>query len=264
MLTGFAMVAMSLLNVHLGFTFSAGLFDYVINFTKAQRPLLLLPVGLVYFAVYYGLFRLAIQRFNLKTPGREETAATPAGARVIDAGGRGSAYLAALGGAENLSSIDACTTRLRLIVQSNAAIDEPKLKALGAKGIVRPSANALQVVVGPAADQIASEIRAAMNQPLAASPPQATQPVAPPARPIAVGAAAAFVKALGGVANVAGVTQCASRLVVDLNNPTAADDAALRAAGVKSVAHLEHCVHLILGSGAGAVAAGLKATLGAR
>jgi N-acetylglucosamine PTS system EIICBA or EIICB component len=263
-LTGAAMVVMNLLGVHLGFGFSAGFFDYVINFSKAQKPLLLIPVGLAYFAVYYGLFRLAIQRFNLQTPGREETAATPASARVIDGDGRGAAYLAALGGAGNLSSVDACTTRLRLIVHSNAAIDEPKLKALGAKGFVRPSANALQVVVGPAADQIASEIRAAMNQPLATPLPQTIAPVTPAVRPIAVGAAAAFVKALGGVANVAGVTRCASRLVVDLNDPAKADDAALRAAGVKSIARLERSVHLILGPGAGAVAAGLKATLGAR
>ena len=64
---------MDALGVRLGFSFSAGLFDYVINFGKATRPWLLIPVGLVYFGVYYAAFRFAIVRFDLKTPGREPT-----------------------------------------------------------------------------------------------------------------------------------------------------------------------------------------------
>jgi PTS system N-acetylglucosamine-specific IIC component len=263
-LTGFAMVAMSLLNVHLGFGFSAGFFDYVINFNKAQHPWLLIPVGLVYAATYYGLFRLAIHYFNLKTLGREEVSATPAGAKVVDAAGRGQAYLVALGGAENLASVDACTTRLRLTVHSNTAIDEPKLKALGAKGFVRPSPNALQVVIGPAADQIASEIRAAMNQPLAAPPLPAHPVEAPKAKSVASEAVTAYVAALGGSANINHVSRCASRVVVDLKNPNAADEAALRAAGVRSVARLGGGMHLILGPDADKVEAGLTAALAAR
>ncbi len=77
-LTGVSMVVMNLLGVKLGFGFSAGLFDYVLNFGKATRPLLLLPVGLVYFGLYYGLFRLFIRRFDLKTPGRENAPPAPA------------------------------------------------------------------------------------------------------------------------------------------------------------------------------------------
>ena len=73
-LTGLSMVLMDALNVRLGFSFSAGLFDYVINFGKATRPLLLLPIGALYAAVYYGVFRFAIVRFDLKTPGREPEA----------------------------------------------------------------------------------------------------------------------------------------------------------------------------------------------
>jgi PTS system N-acetylglucosamine-specific IIC component len=256
-LTGLSMVVMSLLSVHLGFGFSAGFFDYVINFSRAQHPVMLIWVGLTYFALYYGLFRIAIQKFDLKTLGREPGDASTSSSRVVDASGRGQAYLAALGGAGNLASIDACTTRLRLIVNSNTEIDEPRLKALGAKGLVRPSPNALQVVVGPAADQIASEIRAAMNQPLAPLPP-AIKPVQPPkAAPIAVGAAAAFVKALGGVSNIVAVTRCSSRLVVDLSNVAAADEAALRAAGVKSLARTSRGVHLILGGEAEKIEAAL-------
>src|SRR6185369_7410953 len=66
-LTGAAMVIMNVLGVRLGFGFSAGLFDYVINYGKATRPLLLLPVGIAYFAIYYWLFSVSIRVFNLKT-----------------------------------------------------------------------------------------------------------------------------------------------------------------------------------------------------
>src|SRR5262245_45044784 len=71
LLTGAAMVTMDLLGARLGFSFSAGLIDYVINFDKSTHGWLLLPVGLVYFALYYGLFRYCIVRFDLRTPGRE-------------------------------------------------------------------------------------------------------------------------------------------------------------------------------------------------
>ena len=81
---------MAALNVHLGFGFSAGLFDYVLNFNKATRPWLLLPVGLAYAGVYYGVFRFAILRFDLKTPGREAATAA-AVAAVAPTGPRGPA-----------------------------------------------------------------------------------------------------------------------------------------------------------------------------
>src|SRR3546814_6103983 len=71
-LTGLAMALMDVLGIKLGFGFSAGLLDYALNFSKATRPLLLVPVGIVYFLLYYGVFRFAILRFNLKTPGRSE------------------------------------------------------------------------------------------------------------------------------------------------------------------------------------------------
>src|SRR5487761_1053650 len=87
LLTGLAFIVMNALHVRLGFGFSAGLFDYVLNYKFAEHPLLLLPVGAVYFGLYYGVFRFAIVRFDLKTPGREEvdsTAPLPAGAASAD------------------------------------------------------------------------------------------------------------------------------------------------------------------------------------
>ncbi|WP_207457558.1 N-acetylglucosamine-specific PTS transporter subunit IIBC [Azospirillum sp. SYSU D00513] len=179
LLTGASLVIMDLLNVKLGFGFSAGFFDYALNYGQATNPILLLPIGLAYFAVYYGLFRICITAFDLKTLGREDgTLAIPAGQAAPAAGAaapagatasaaaptsRGAAYLAALGGAGNVRTVEACTTRLRLTVADNAAIDEPGLKTLGARGVVRPSAGSVQVIIGPLADQIAGEVQDAMR-----------------------------------------------------------------------------------------------------
>ena len=166
-LTGLSMALMHLLGVKLGFGFSAGLFDYVLNFGLSTRPWLLLPVGAVYALLYYTLFRFFIRKLDLATPGREREIATAAGPAVE--GGRGAQFVAALGGADNLTSVDACTTRLRLIVADQSAIDDAALTALGARGIIRPSANAAQVVLGPLADLIAEEIRGALGTPRAAA-----------------------------------------------------------------------------------------------
>src|SRR3546814_3064597 len=71
-LTGVSMVVMDLIGAKLGFGFSAGLFDYLLNFRLSTRPLLLLPIGAVYFGIYYASFSFAIRRFGIMTPGRSE------------------------------------------------------------------------------------------------------------------------------------------------------------------------------------------------
>jgi len=169
LLTGLAFVIMNALQVRLGFGFSAGLFDYVLNFNKATHPLLLIPVGIVYFALYYGLFRWVISWLNLKTPGREATSAADsvADGGTVPApssqGDRALAYIAALGGPANIVALDACTTRLRLVMANQSLVDEGALKRLGARGMIKPSATALQVVVGPEADQVAGEMKIALR-----------------------------------------------------------------------------------------------------
>src|SRR6202790_3315482 len=160
--TGLAMVVMNLFGVGLGFSFSAGLFDYVLNFSHAQRPLLLLPIGAAYFGLYYGVFRFLIVRLNLATPGRESDDAAQSFA-PIEPDGRGRSFVGALGGAANLTEVTACTTRLRLGLIDNRAIDEAALRHLGSRGLLRSGATGLQVVLGPIADQVAGEIRDAMR-----------------------------------------------------------------------------------------------------
>ncbi|MBW8735202.1 MAG: PTS transporter subunit EIIB, partial [Asticcacaulis sp.] len=239
-LTGVAMALMHILGVHLGFGFSAGFFDYALNFSKSTRPLLLLPVGLAYFAIYYGTFRWAIVKFDLKTPGREPEEAEEEGAAPLPAE-RGLAFVEALGGAGNLASIDACTTRLRLVVNDQAKVSEPRLKKLGARGFIRPSAQGLQVVLGPIADSVAMEMRAA------AGPLSAAAPVIESQSTVAAADPAPWFAALGGRDNIAASGAASSRLWVDLADPTRADEAALRQLGVR------------MRTDAASVAAGLQA-----
>ena len=261
LLTGASMVIMNLLDVKLGFGFSAGLFDYVLNFNKATRPLLLIPVGLAYGVLYYGVFRYVIVRFDLKTPGREADDAIAAPV-APSAGGRGEDFLIALGGAANLASVDACTTRLRLIVTGEGVVDEPRLKALGAMGVVRPSERALQVVLGPIADQVASEIRAVMGALGGGAAVAKPAPVASVAAVVPAGdkaQAERLVAALGGSRNIETLGSCTSRLRVVVLDPLAIDEAALKSLGARGVARIgERTLHVVLGPHAEALAAAIR------
>lgn len=225
-LTGLSMVVMNVLGVKLGFGFSAGLFDYLLGFGIATRPLLLLPVGLGYFAVYYFSFRWCIVHFDLKTPGRDvgEVVAK----RDPAPAARGGDFVLALGGAANLATVDACMTRLRLTLNDLGAIDETQLRALGAKGFMRPGGNALQVVLGPIADQVAGEMRASLHGTTAARDDR-------------------WARALGGAANVEEVRKRATRLIVSLADPHMLDASALKALGARSVSRSAGgLVHVLL------------------
>ena len=278
LLTGLAFIIMKTLGVRLGFGFSAGLFDYILNYKFATRPLWLLPVGAAYFALYYGVFRFAIVRFDLKTPGREQVdSASPAAAAMPSAAGpadRARSYITALGGAGNLETVTACTTRLRLIVRTQQTVDIEALKRLGARGVVKPSATALQVVVGPMADQLASEIREAMasmpkegpavaasRTTIAAPPssePTADLPMVAPAKEVLQG----LLAALGGRANVRGIEPASSRLRVAVESSGAIDGAAIRKLGMRGVAvAADDCVHVIVGPAAEAAAVSLRELL---
>ncbi|NKI98190.1 N-acetylglucosamine-specific PTS transporter subunit IIBC [Novosphingobium sp. SG707] len=235
-LTGAAMALMSLLHVHLGFGFSAGLFDYVLNFSKATRPLVLIPVGLAYFAIYYAVFRFAIVRLDLKTPGREEDSGEAA--EVSTEQGRGAAFVAALGGADNLVEVGACTTRLRLVVARQEAVDEAALKALGARGLIRPSAQGLQVVLGPQADSVASEMQAAMR---VGSVVRAAAPVGEALAALSPQSLPAPVRAALGP--VASLHVGPSRLVVETETPP--DLEALAAHGLRGGVQLGGQWHLL-------------------
>lgn len=265
-LTGISMVVMDALGVKLGFGFSAGLIDYVLNFGLATQPLLLLPVGIVYFAIYYFAFSWSIRRWDLKTPGRDAEV-TPA-AQQAAAGARGPAVLAALGGNANVRSVDACTTRLRLVVGDFATIDENALRALGARGVLKLDNGALQVVFGPIADQVAGEVRAAIaTGPTAAATTMPVAAATPPAAAASAAPAAATVFDAGAVAralgegNIRAVRARGTRLLVDLKDPAKVDRAALERGGILATVipgDATQPIHLIAGDGTAQLAAALQ------
>lgn len=241
-LTGLAMVVMHALGIHLGFSFSAGLFDYMLNYSLATRPLWLLPIGVGYFGLYYVVFYYGIVRFNLATPGRETAAQTATDAASPAApASRAAGMIAALGGAANLTAIDACTTRLRLSVAESARIDVAALTRLGAIGIVRPAPNTVQVVLGPIADQVAGEIRdylrSASELPSDGSAPE-----------VAAMSASDLLAALGGAGNVDSVECASERVLVKVRHHERVDSAALDRLAARGIAITKSgLVHVLLG-----------------
>ncbi|MFD1789793.1 N-acetylglucosamine-specific PTS transporter subunit IIBC [Sphingomonas floccifaciens] len=239
-LTGAAEAIMHALGVRLGYGFSAGLFDYVLNYGRATRPLLLIPVGLAYAAIYYTLFRWAIVRFNLPTPGRESDDVPVPSTAPVTADARATAYVAALGGGANLRTIDACTTRLRLEVVDSSKVDEAALKGLGARGVLRPSATAVQVVVGGIADGLAMDMRAAVDGGFSVATPVAVvKAVDEPALP------AALVTALGGAGNIGRVSRKPGRIRVELTDAAPVDS--IDMPGIRSTVRVAPgVIHLLI------------------
>ena len=142
LLTGISVFIAASMHWIAGFGFSAGLVDMVLS---SHNPLaiqwyMLLLQGVAFFFIYYFVFRIVIVRFNLKTPGREDddgvsTSAAPV-AQTADRTVLAKQYLKALGGHDNLLTIDACITRLRLTLKDRSVVNERVLKSLGASGVV--------------------------------------------------------------------------------------------------------------------------------
>ena len=164
-LTGLSLAIMYWLHVRIGFTFSAGAFDAVLSYGISQNFWYLIPVGICYAVVYYTVFRVFITWLDLKVPGRDEAPIeSDAGKLANDSSlTRSMSYIRALGGANNLLSVNACTTRLRLEVIDQICIDDISLKALGAKGVLKLKNGNVHVIIGPMADAMADEIRASLK-----------------------------------------------------------------------------------------------------
>lgn len=187
-LAGLSFMLMDILNVFIGMTFSGGLIDFTLfgllpaGAGVPTNWLRLILVGIVYAVVYYFLFLFLIKKFNLKTPGRDESEEVKlysksdyqakAGIPQADINeksakkaGKGNeiqetapAVLAALGGEENIVSVDACITRLRVEVKDKANVNKDELKALGAAGVVEVG-NGIQAIFGAKADAYKNEIK---------------------------------------------------------------------------------------------------------
>lgn len=265
-LTGVSMALLHWLDVKLGFTFSAGAFDFALSYGLSTNGWLMLPVGVAYFALYYSVFRWAIVRFDLPTPGREPETIAPDVAKAA-VGGRGLSFIAALGGATNVQSVGACTTRLRLVLENPDAIDEAALKALGSRGLLRLQGGGVQVIVGPIADGVADEIRIALSARGEAPDRQAVQGNSSAEAtsetavvPMNSQGRLAWQQALGGEHNVRSATAVATtRLRLELTDTVALDEAALTSLGALGVQRLERgVIHVLIGERVNSVALGLS------
>ncbi len=158
----FAMITVAL-GFRAGFSFSAGATDLLFSASlpAAAKTWVIIPMGIAAFVVFYVVFRFAITKFNLKTPGREdddedETKVVLSNnnftevARIV---------LEGVGGKENLTSIDNCITRLRLEVKDYTKVNEKKIKSAGVAGVVRPSKTAVQVIIGTQVQHVADEFK---------------------------------------------------------------------------------------------------------
>lgn len=164
-LAGISVGVCAALPVRSGFNFSAGFVDWFFSFKApmAQNPWLILPIGVACGIVYYVIFRFAITKFNLKTPGREDDEISDEekalDIAVNDFSAMALGILEGLGGAENVAALDNCITRLRIEVRRHEDVNEKKIKASGAAGIIRPSKTSVQVVIGTKVQFVADEMK---------------------------------------------------------------------------------------------------------
>ena len=161
-LTGISVFIAASMHWMAGFGFSAGFIDLVLSTRNplAQGWYMLIIQGLVFFVIYYVVFKFAIEKFNLKTPGREDddVSETKETVKVTSNTELATALLPLLGGKENIINIDNCTTRLRLEVIDSAVIKDKEIKKL-VPGVLKPSKSAVQVIVGPEVEFVATELK---------------------------------------------------------------------------------------------------------
>ncbi len=148
-----------------GFCFSAGATDLVFSASlpAAANTWMIIPLGIAAFVVFYLVFKFAITKFDLKTPGREDEDEEAAEANITLANNDYTAIakgvLAAVGGKGNVANVDYCATRLRFEIKDHTAVDEKAVKKAGAAGVIRPSKTACQVVIGPKVQFVYDELK---------------------------------------------------------------------------------------------------------
>ena len=146
-----------------GFCFSAGLTDLIFSASlpAAAKTWLIIPLGIAAFVVFFLVFKFAIVKWNLKTPGREDDQDDEMKIELAnnDFTGMAKIILEGCGGKENIASVDHCITRLRLEVKDRLLVDDKKIKSSGASGVIRPGKTSVQVVVGPKVQFVYDEFK---------------------------------------------------------------------------------------------------------
>lgn len=163
-LTGISMFVASTFQWTAGFNFSAGFIDFFLSLRVpiANKPWMLLVLGLVMAVIYYFTFMFVIKKFNLMTPGREVENIQEDKEEIVSGGNKFTAkakkIIEGLGGIENIVSIDNCATRLRLVIDDMNKVNEGKIKAAGVPGLKKIDNKNIQVIVGTEVQFVADEI----------------------------------------------------------------------------------------------------------
>ena len=269
LLAGCSQALFNILGAKLGFTFSHGAIDYIVFYSLDTRPWLLLIVGPMYSLLYYVVFRWAIERFDLRTPGRDPDEVAP-----VDEGPGGDDRMSrdlvtAFGGAQNIKSLDACITRLRISVHDIARVDVDRLRAMGAAGVVVVGGG-VQAIFGTRSENLKTDmeryLRAGGGAGAQGGDPADVAARGAPAAPVeqvhasppaplddaALQRAAALVSALGGAANLADVRRVAgTRLRIVVKDEAKVNQTALEAAAPRGVMALGPALfHVVLELGA--------------
>lgn len=147
----------SLLNIRLGYTFSASAIDYILGYKFSGHPLLIWPVGLIYFILYFLVFYSVIKAMDIKTPGRENEDVF---VQNINVSGleKAATILEAIGGKNNVEFLDACVTRLRATLKDTNIINKAMLMSTGSAGILE-GGNSIQIIYGTEAELIKDDIK---------------------------------------------------------------------------------------------------------
>ena len=155
LLAGLAFVITNTLGMVHGTSFSHGLIDFIVLSSNAQKMWLFPVIGLAYAAIYYTVFRVVIAKLDLKTPGCEDEEAV-SGA-VVSEDEMSKNLVEAFGGKDNIVSLDACITRLRIQVKAVESVDQAKLKGLGAAGVV-VAGQGVQAIFGTKSDNLKTDM----------------------------------------------------------------------------------------------------------
>src|SRR5699024_6930616 len=162
-LDGLSFILMTFLDINIGYTFSGGAIDFLLfGILPGKEPwYLTFVLGAIFAVIYYFIFRFFIKKFNLMTPGREETQDDPESSQT-QAGDLAYNVLGAMGGQENIAHLDACITRLRVSVNSIENVDKEKLEKLGAAGVLEVGDN-IQAIFGPRSETIKGQMQDIMS-----------------------------------------------------------------------------------------------------
>lgn len=170
LLAGAAFFLCILLGIKHGTTFSHGLIDFVVLLPKSTNAAWLLVIGPIWAALYYGVFRFVIAKFNLATPGRTLESEELELATKKEPTERLQKILSALGSADNIQNLDACITRLRVTVKNEALVEKDKFKSLGAAGVLNAGGGNFQIIFGTESDRLKEDLKSLIaNQPKATS-----------------------------------------------------------------------------------------------